>query len=271
MNLLREFNYPLVLLFFMLLYACSSDDESPIDCSASSLQAAAGNIVDASCGLDNGNFELTISGGVAPFEFSVAGSGFQAIGTGTSTVDGVASGNQAVTIRDGQGCTAMVNVNIADVNNLALDTQLEAAGCETSNGTITVNANGGKEPYSYSLDGGAAQAENVFDGLAVGDYTALVTDDDGCETSVTVSVLSGVSYNDQITPIIDTNCAKSNCHDGSNAAIPDWTDLATVQANAANIVTRTANGSMPPAGNDPLQPEQIQAIACWVDDGALDN
>jgi VCBS repeat-containing protein len=162
-------------------------------------------------------------------------------------------------------------VIIDDVNNLALEPQLVAAGCETSNGTITINASGGKEPYSYSLDGGAAQAEEVFPGLSVGDYTALVMDDDGCESSVTVTVLSGVSYNDQILPIINTNCAKSGCHDGSNSSIPNWTNLTTVQTNAANIKTRTANGSMPPAGNDALEPAEVQAIACWVDDGALAN
>jgi hypothetical protein len=29
--------------------------------------------------------------------------------------------------------------------------------------------------------------------------------------------------------------------------------------------------SMPPAGQPDLEPEEIQAIACWVDDGAPDN
>ena len=271
MSTLNKIFYLLIISVTLGIYGCSSDDEAAIDCSTSSLMANTGNIMDASCGLDNGSFELTIAGGVAPFEFSLAGGSFQTIPSGTTLIEDVPSGNLNATIRDGQGCTASVNINLADVNNLALDSQLEAAGCETSNGTITVVATGGVEPYSYSLDGGAAQMENVFDGLAVGDYTALVTDDDGCETSITVSVLSGISYNDQIEPIIDANCAKSGCHDGSNASIPDWTDLAEVQENAANIKTRTGNGTMPPPGNDPLQPEQIQAIACWVDDGALDN
>jgi hypothetical protein len=121
------------------------------------------------------------------------------------------------------------------------------------------------------LDGGAAQTDNIFAGLEVGDYTALVTDDDGCEASVTVTVTTGVSYTNTIKPIIDTSCAISNCHDGSNAEAPNWTNLATVQANAENIKTRTGNGEMPPDGQPDLTSEQIQDIACWVDDGALDN
>jgi hypothetical protein len=115
------------------------------------------------------------------------------------------------------------------------------------------------------------QTDNNFSGLEAGDYTALVTDDDGCQASVTVSVLSGVSYNDNIVPIINTHCAISGCHNGSNAALANWTDLATVQTNADNIKTRTTNGTMPPAGRPDMQTAEIQAIACWVDDGALNN
>jgi len=255
----------------ILVFACGSDDENPMDCSASNLQASVSGVTEASCGLDNGSFELNISGGSAPYQFSIASSGFQTIQGGINVIEEVPSGSHVVTVRDGQNCSILTNVNIPITNNLTISTQLQAAGCETANGTITINASGGSEPYNYSLDGGAVQSGNSFTDLEVGDYTAFVTDADGCETSVTVSVLSGVSYNNQIVPIINANCAKSTCHDGSNASAPNWTNLTTVQANAENIKTRAIDGTMPPAGNDPLQPEEVQAIACWVDDGALDN
>jgi len=44
-----------------------------------------------------------------------------------------------------------------------------------------------------------------------------------------------------------------------------------VQANADKIKQRTSDGSMPPPNNTEPTPEEIQAIACWVDDGALNN
>lgn len=254
----------------LTLYGCG-DDEQPIDCGVSDLSTSTSNIVDASCGLDNGSFELALSGGTAPYEFSVAGSDFQSISVGTSTVEGVPSGNHTVTVRDGNNCTATAGVSLSNINNVAIDTQMEASGCMTSNGTITIDASGGHEPYTYSLDGGASQAENIFSGLVTGDYTALVTDDDGCQTSVTVSLLSGVSYNNEIIPIITAKCAvSSSCHDG-NGSPPNWTDLATLQASAQNVKSRTSAGTMPPAGSDALEASEIQAIACWVDDGALNN
>lgn len=254
----------------LTIYSCGDDDQ-PIDCGTSGLSTSASNIVDATCGLDNGSFGLAVSGGASPFEFSVAGSDFQSLAPGTSTIEGVPSGNHTVTVRDGNNCTATVGVNLSNVNNVAIDTQIEASGCMTSNGTITIEASGGNEPYTYSLDGGASQVENIFSGLVTGDYTALVTDNDGCQTSVTVSVLSGVSYNNEIMALITANCAISNCHDGSNNSIPNWTVLTTVQANATNIKSLTSDQRMPPDGRPDLEPSEIQAIACWVDDGALNN
>ena len=258
------------LAFSLLIVSCSDDDES-FDCTSSDLQAAVSNVLDASCSLDNGSFELTISGDAAPFELTVPGLGTQTVQAGTSTVENVPAGNYNISIRDNNNCNTSLSVVLDDVNNVAVEAQIEASGCQTANGTITVIATGGKEPYLYSLDGGAMQADNVFSGLEVGDYTALVTDDDGCQNSTTVSVLSGVSYNNNIVPLFETNCSLSGCHDGSNAALPNWTDFATVQANAENIKTRTLDGTMPPAGRPDLLPAEIQAIACWVDDGALNN
>ncbi len=255
----------------VLVNGCGDDDQEPVDCAASNLQVSVNNSIDATCGLENGSFQLTISGGNPTFEFNVAGSGFQPVQSGTTMVQGIPAGNHTLTVRDGDNCTSTVNVNISNINNLSFTAELAAAGCQTSNGTISIAASGGKEPYSYSLDGGIVQAENIFSGLGTGDYTALVTDDDGCQTSITLSVLSGVSYNNVIIPIIDSNCAKSNCHDGSNGNLPNWTELTNVQANAAIIKSRTSSGTMPPAGNPELDPAEIEAIACWVDDGARNN
>lgn len=270
MRLLPNFKSVMVLLGMLIIQnSCSSDEEAPVDCTSSTLQASVDAITDASCGLNNGQVELTITGGLAPYEFRVTGSGFQSIQAGTSEIERIPSGSTTLTVRDGQSCTVTATLNVLDVNNLTIDTQLEAAGCETSNGTIIITALGGKEPYNYSLDGGASQSDNNFSGLAVGDYTALVTDDDGCQTSVTVSVLSGVSYNDEIIPIINENCAINACHDGSNSQLPNWTILVNIRENAQNIKTRTLNETMPPDAS--MDPEKIQAIACWIDDGALDN
>ena len=71
---------------------------------------------------------------------------------------------------------------------------------------------------------------------------------------------------------MNTHCAISGCHNGSNATLPNWTDLATVQANAARY--KNPDIQMAPCrqrARPDMQPAEVQAITCWVDDGALNN
>jgi Cu/Zn superoxide dismutase len=82
---------------------------------------------------------------------------------------------------------------------------------------------------------------------------------------------SRVSFSVDIRPILETNCQISQCH-GSNAGIPDWSTYETISASAVGIKSRTGNKTMPPAASGrSLTDEEIQKIADWVDDGALNN
>lgn len=75
-----------------------------------------------------------------------------------------------------------------------------------------------------------------------------------------------VSYSNTIRPLIDQKCG--NCHlDGSQA--PDLTNYETIKANASKIKSLTQSGIMPKEGS--LTQTQKDAIACWVDNGALNN
>jgi hypothetical protein len=48
------------------------------------------------------------------------------------------------------------------------------ANAPTANGTATITATGNKSPKQYSLNGSTWQTSNVFNGIAVGNYTAYV-------------------------------------------------------------------------------------------------
>jgi hypothetical protein len=79
------------------------------------------------------------------------------------------------------------------------------------------------------------------------------------------------SYSMDIRPILDANCQVSGCH-GSNASLPSWATYETVSANASLIKSKTSDKIMPPpSSGGSLTDEQIQLIADWVDDGALNN
>jgi uncharacterized membrane protein len=81
----------------------------------------------------------------------------------------------------------------------------------------------------------------------------------------------GISFVQTIEPIISTNCAVSGCHVNGQQR-PTLETYEQIAANAARIMVRTSNGTMPPASSGKeLTLEEIEAISCWVNDGAPDN
>jgi hypothetical protein len=66
-----------------------------------------------------------------------------------------------------------------------------------------------------------------------------------------------------VSPIIQNNCATAECHAGSQ--FPDFRNLQEIQQNAQRIRTQVVQRTMPPDRS--LTPDEINAIACWVDNG----
>lgn len=84
------------------------------------------------------------------------------------------------------------------------------SGCGTNNGSLTVVATGGQEPYQFSLNGGAFQGSATFSGLGGGTYTALVKDANGCEKSVSGIVLTNPGSNlDFTAATVASGCGAS--------------------------------------------------------------
>lgn len=146
--------------------------------------------------------------------------------------------------------------------------KVSVVGKET--GEITVSATGGTAPYMYSIDGTNFQSSGTFSNLGADDYTVVVKDANDCTDTdmAIVEEVPEVFYSNQIRPILDANCQRSPCH-GTNANIPTFATYDDVKAKADRIAARTGNGTMPPAG--PLSNSDVQLIADWVDQGALDN
>lgn len=64
-----------------------------------------------------------------------------------------------------------------------------------ANGTATATVSGGSAPYSFSWSPGNGSGETIT-GLTAGNYTATVTDANGCTATSTVTVGSNVGIND---------------------------------------------------------------------------
>lgn len=100
-------------------------------------------------------------------------------------------------------------------NNGALPLQISTGNvkCGSGNGTATVVAYGGQQPYYYKWSDNQAQTVAVATGLTAGSYTVSVTDSHGCvsSTSITLTSPSNIVVNASVTNEV-------TCYGGSNGS-----------------------------------------------------
>src|SRR4029077_18905625 len=105
------------------------------------------------------------------------------------------------------------NFSINEPTALALNTNPVDANCNgASDGSVSVNANGGTGAIQFSIDNGATwQVGNSFNGLAAGNYTITIQDANGCQTTTNVIIGEPTLIN------INTNTITATCgnNDGS--------------------------------------------------------
>lgn len=260
----------LVVVSAIVYSSCSSDDPGSVDCTTLSVSVPAADRQDpTSCGASDGSITATATGGQEPYQFSLNSGPFQS----NPEFVNLGAGEYSVTVRDANSCEKSVQSIVLTIPGTTIDFTASAtnSGCKTGEASMTVSATGGSGDYAYSIAGGSFGASNVFNGLTAGSKSVTIRDNaDNCTITKSVMVLTGVSYDAQIKPIITSSCAVSSCHVSGGEAPFALASVADAQAHAAEIKTATGNGSMPKDGA-PLTQLQKDLIACWVDDGAPNN
>jgi hypothetical protein len=87
--------------------------------------------------------------------------------------------------------------------------------------------------------------------------------DDG---EVIVDLCAEITFSQNIKPIIDAACI--DCH-GNGGDFPNLTSYGTISSNANSIKAEVTSRRMPKGIS--LKQSEIDAIVCWVENGALDN
>jgi hypothetical protein len=94
-----------------------------------------------------------------------------------------------IEVTDSNGCTITLEVIVEEPDELYLSVVAFAAATDSTNGYITVAAEGGVTPYQYSIDDGISyQDTTLFDGLANGSHNFTVRDANGCKYTITFSI-----------------------------------------------------------------------------------
>ncbi|MFL1013414.1 T9SS type B sorting domain-containing protein [Flavisericum labens] len=173
----------------------------------------------------NGEISVSgVSGGTAPYQYSIDGVNFQA----GNTFSGLTDGTYSITIRDTSGCTFITApITIAPLDPPTdLDFSPAALSCPALTSDVTVTSTGGTSPLEYRIVSPAAtayQASNIFTGLAPGTYTFEVRDANDCSyaESFTIAPLPYLTANTVITK--DLDCTAS----------PDGTITTTISEGTA--------------------------------------
>lgn len=262
------FVYPIVLILFFV--GCSSNDApEPVECSLSDLAVEATGQNPTSCSSNNGNITAIATGGKEPYKFAINTGSF---GT-TPTFTNLGGGSYSVRVKDKNGCETSTDVSLEIPGEdplTAITVSTQDTECIGNNGSLEVIASGGVPPYQYKIGTSAFSDVAIFNNLSPGNYSIAVKDATDCVFTNGASVGKGDSQTSlalDIKPIIETECAITNCHNGSQS--PDLRSSSNIISNASRIKSVTQSGSMPKNGS--LLSSQKALIACWVDEGAKNN
>jgi hypothetical protein len=249
--------------FLLVLMNCEYADLKKLpDCSSFNLTIKVSSKTEALCGQSNASIKVVASGGTGNYTFSIN----NGVPQQDSVFQNLSAGSYVISVKD-NSCIVNVTEEIINQNGLNITVTAINADCNSANGSIAVTPLGGEAPITFSLNEKSFTSSTIFDHLQQGAYKLVAMDATGCRVSKSIQIVSKASFANDIAPIISTNCAISGCHKGTG--LPDFSTLKNIQASAAAIKSQTASRSMPVGKT--LTNDQINVIACWVNDGALDN
>ncbi len=150
------------------------------------------------CSNGQGEINLTITGGAAPYSYNWSN------GATTEDITGQSAGTFSCQITDNNGC--IVNTgNIVITNNastLSASSNVTDEDCGNGLGEIDLTVVGGSNPITFSWSNGASTED--LTGLSAGTYVCTITDANGCVVTHTATVNNN-SSNLSIDDIVITN------------------------------------------------------------------
>ena len=131
-------------------------------------------------------------------------------GSTEESLVGLSAGIYSVTVTSFAGCTAIDSIEITEPTLLtaqAISTN-EITCHDSQDGVAEITATGGTAPYSYIWSNGTTEA--IATGLAADTYSYTVTDQNGCQTTETITFNGPEAVEIELIEKIDVACNGGN-------------------------------------------------------------
>lgn len=225
-------------------WGCKASTRTAVTGTIHEIPVATASSNNISCyGAADGSATANVSLGTVPYTYSWSTGGTLATETGLS------AGTYMVIVADANGCSDTVSAMITEPAALIVSVSVTDECGSTGNGSSTATVTGGTSPYAYAWNTTPAQTTATATGLSAGTYTVIVTDDNACADTISVT-LNSLMLPNIVAAFSDTlicegsslilSATGANSYVWDNGAGNDDSVSVTPSAPADYIVTGTA-------------------------------
>jgi mono/diheme cytochrome c family protein len=256
---MKKILLPLIILCSIYISCSKSASEpTPTDpCNGVNISVTGTVTQTSSSTATNGGINATASG-ASGFTYSLNNGAFQASGNFT----GLANGSYSITAKSSAGCIGAANFTVASVPcpTITVSGTVTATSSATAtNGAIAANATG-STGLTFSINGAAFQTSGNFTGLAVGSYTIVARDANGCSGqaifTISAAACPTINVSNTNTPASGPTTSNGSITASASGGIAPYTysinagafqasgTFSNLMAGNYSIVAKDANGCL---------------------------
>ena len=142
---------------------------------------------DVTCAGNDGTLTAAVTGGIAPYTYLWSN------GATTATITGLTAGEYSVVVTDATGATATCSGTVHVFIPITVTPIIVGVQCSAdATGSIDLSGvSGGVAPYTFLWSTGSTAP--VLKGVSAGTYTVVITDHNGCSSTLTITVPAAIN------------------------------------------------------------------------------
>jgi gliding motility-associated-like protein len=156
------------------------------------------------CDMDNGIVEIYGTDGLGPYLYSTDNDTF----TSLRIYEDLPEGTHQFYIKDALECIDSISVTLVATPSVTATTidQMDQH-CGQANGELSIAAENGVPPYSFTL-ATTTNGTGQFQDLAAGEHLVIIADNDGCLDTVTTTINSIPQLEVELLEVVDDKCSQ---------------------------------------------------------------